>query len=392
MRVAIITEVFLPKVDGVVNRTLNLIRHLPGFGDELLVVCPRAHGCTDCSVPVVDVPSFSFLLYPEYRIGLPSRRTAEAIKSFNPDVIHYVNPFAFGFRCHDVLRKAGVQTPSVFSFHTLYGEFVKQYKVLRPLSPLLWWLMREYHNRADVNLTVSGIMQCRTCSTGASGASASWPPAVDSDLFHPTLLAAAMRDRLGRPAQPTAAADRLPPGSGEERRLPGGRACGNCPTPAWPSPGDGPDRPALERRFAGLDARFVGYLKGEELASAYASADAFVYASETETMGNVVLEAMACGGAVVAPHAGGIPNLLQHGNTGFLYTPRDLADAVRHTRALLDDAHLRERVGQSARQAIGDSRGAGNNRSAGCGRCTRVPSATAARRRRNPPGDKSCRR
>ncbi len=103
MRVAIISEVFLPKIDGVVNRTLNLIRHLPRFGDELLVVCPRARGCADCAVPVHDVPSFSFLLYPEYRIGLPDRSLAAAVKKFAPDVVHSVNPCAVGFRCHDVL-------------------------------------------------------------------------------------------------------------------------------------------------------------------------------------------------------------------------------------------------------------------------------------------------
>src|SRR5262249_7425090 len=125
MRIAIVTEVFLPKIDGVVNRTLNLIRHLPSLGDELLVVCPRARGCPECPVPVIDVPSFSFLLYPEYRIGLPDARLAAALKRFNPDVIHFVNPFAFGFRCHDVLLRAGLRVPTVFSFHTLYGQFVK---------------------------------------------------------------------------------------------------------------------------------------------------------------------------------------------------------------------------------------------------------------------------
>jgi glycosyltransferase involved in cell wall biosynthesis len=116
--------------------------------------------------------------------------------------------------------------------------------------------------------------------------------------------------------------------------------------------GDGPERATLERRFAGTDTHFVGYLKGEELAAAYASADAFVYASETETMGNVVLEAMACGRAVVAPRAGGIPNLLAHGANGFLYRPRDLQDAAGMTRALLDDERLRTQVGRAARQAI----------------------------------------
>src|SRR5262249_39687754 len=116
--------------------------------------------------------------------------------------------------------------------------------------------------------------------------------------------------------------------------------------------GDGPERPHLERRFNGASARFLGYLTGKELAAAYASADVFVYASETETMGNVVLEAMACGCPVVAPEAGGIPSLLAHGQTGFLYRPRDLRDAVGWTRTVLDDEGIRSRVGRAARRSI----------------------------------------
>jgi glycosyltransferase involved in cell wall biosynthesis len=116
--------------------------------------------------------------------------------------------------------------------------------------------------------------------------------------------------------------------------------------------GDGPQRAELERRFAGLDATFVGYLKGEELAAAYASADAFVYASEMETLGNVVLEAMAAGCPVVAPGAGGIPSLLTHGETGFLYPAGDLPSAADHARSLLRDPELRTRVVRAARRAV----------------------------------------
>ena len=116
--------------------------------------------------------------------------------------------------------------------------------------------------------------------------------------------------------------------------------------------GDGPARGDLERRFHGLDARFIGYLKGQQLAAAYASADAFVYASETETMGNVVLEAMACGCAVVAPRAGGIPNLVRHGATGFLYRPGDQNDAAHWTSTVLTDKIRRLQIGAAARQAI----------------------------------------
>jgi glycosyltransferase involved in cell wall biosynthesis len=351
MRIVIVSEVFLPKIDGVVNRTLNLIRQLPRYGDELLIVCPQARGCDDCPVPVLDAPSFSFPLYPEYRIGLPSRKLAAGVKQFAPEVIHYLNPFAFGFRCHDVFRRAGLRTPAVFSFHTLYGEFVKDYKALRPLSKMLWWLTREYHNQADVNLTVSDIMQQDLTSRGFRRVEL-WPPAVDSELFHPNRRSDEMRARLSRnrPDRPLLlTVSRLAPEknvgflAGVLRQIPGANLA---------IVGDGPDRPALERRFAGLDVNFVGYLKGEALAAAYASADAFVYASETETMGNVVLEAMATGCPVVAPDAGGIPNLVQNGVSGFLYRPRDTVEAVRLTQILLDDKPLRHRIGAAGRQAV----------------------------------------
>jgi glycosyltransferase involved in cell wall biosynthesis len=351
MRIAIIAEVFLPKIDGVVNRTLNLIRQLIRFGDDLLVICPRDEGRSQCPVPVRDVPSFSFPLYPEYRIGLPDRSLARAINEFRPDVIHYVNPFAFGFRCDDVLRKARVRTPRVLSFHSLYGEFVKQYKGLGPLSKLLWWLMREYHNRADVNLTVSGAMQQELTRRGFKGVEL-WPPAVDTELFHRGRRSTAMRARLsnGWPDRPLLlTVSRLAPEKNVgflAEVLP--QVHGAC----LGIVGDGPQRAALERRFTGTNTHFIGYLKGEELASAYASADVFVYASETETMGNVILEAMAAGCPVVAPHAGGIPSLLAHGQTGFLFQPGDVSGAVEYTRRLVNDQDMRARLSRDAREAV----------------------------------------
>jgi glycosyltransferase involved in cell wall biosynthesis len=350
MRIAIVAEVFLPKIDGVVNRTLNLIRHLRRSGDDVLVVCPEARGCT-CPVPLVTIPSFSFPLYPEYRIGLPDRRLPRTLRDFAPDVLHFLNPFAFGFQCHDVLRTARLKVPTVFSFHTLYGEFVKQYRGLGPLSTLLWWLTRAYHNRADLNLTVSALMQDELVRRGFCRVEL-WPPAVDSDLFHPRRANAAMRARLtrGRPDRPLLlTVSRLAPEKNVGFLADLIRA---VPEACLAVVGDGPERAALEARFAGTDTHFVGYLQGEELAAAYACADAFVYASETETMGNVVLEAMACGRAVVAPRSGGIPNLLTHGTSGYLYTPRNLPEAVTLSRQLLADEATRARLGQAARQAI----------------------------------------
>jgi glycosyltransferase involved in cell wall biosynthesis len=349
MRIAIIAEVFLPKIDGVVHRTVNLIQQLVRFGDDVLVLCPQADGRKDCPVPVVEFPSFSFPLYPEYRIGLPDRRLVAALEDFAPDVLHYLNPFAFGFRCSDVLHRAGVRVPTVYSFHTLYGEFVKQYRLLKPLSKVLWWMMREYHNCADVNLTVSTIMQEELTKRGFRRVRY-WPPAVDGRQFHPRCKSPQMRARLANGHEDKKlllTVSRLAP---EKNVAFLADVLERIPDAYLAIVGDGPHRPQLERRFAGK-AHFVGYLKGEALAAAYASADAFVYASETETMGNVVLEAMASGCALVAPRAGGIPSLVTHGQTGMLYAPGSLDEAVRYTRQALSDP-FRSRLGQAARECV----------------------------------------
>ncbi|MEZ6069196.1 MAG: glycosyltransferase family 1 protein [Pirellulales bacterium] len=351
MRVVIVAEVFIPKIDGVVVRTMNLIEHLLAGGDELLVVCPHAEGRDNCPVSTLEFRSFPFPAYPEYRIGIPDKRLPEVIRRFDPDVLHYINPFAFGFRCYDLLQQNGVTTPSVFSFHTLYGEFVKRYPLMKPLSRMLWWLMRDYHNCADRNLTVSTIMQETLIERGFERVEF-WPPAVDSTLFTPQRSSAVMRERLsgGHPDSPLLlTVSRLAPEK-SVKFLRG--VIEQVPQARLAIVGDGPQRGELEAAFAGTNTRFVGYLSGAELATAYASADAFVYASETETMGNVVLEAMASGLPVVAPRAGGIPSLMTHGETGMLFPPGDTQAAVDAVEVLLTDADFRSHIGAAARQRV----------------------------------------
>ncbi|MEM9354406.1 MAG: glycosyltransferase family 1 protein [Planctomycetota bacterium] len=350
MRVAIVAEVYLPKVDGVVMRTMNLIDCLLKRGDEVLVVCPEVPRRGESPVPLVEFPSFPFPDYPEYRIGLPDARLPKALQDFGPDVVHYLNPFAFGFRCHDVVRKAKLDLPSVFSFHTLYGEFVKQYPFLSPLSPVLWWLTKQYHNRADANLTVSTVMRDDLTDRGFERVHL-WPPAVDSELFRPDRATAAMREHLsgGRPDGPLLlTVSRLAPEKNVEFLA---EVLRQTPEARLAVVGDGPQRAELERRFEGTNANFVGYKRGEELAEAYASADAFVYASETETLGNVILEAMASGLSVVAPRAGGIPSMVEEGETGLLFNPGDTADAVAKLAAVLQDDDFRTEMGQKAFEA-----------------------------------------
>lgn len=351
MRIIIVAEVYMPKVDGVVIRTMNLIQRLLERGDEVLVVCPEAEGRSDSPVPVVQFPSFPLPSYPEYQIGLPDQRLIETIQDFKPDVLHFLNPFAFGFRCHDVITKAGLDVPCLFSFHTLYGEFVKNYPFMKPLSKLLWWLMKSYHNRADVNLTVSSVQRDDLIERGFERVEL-WPPAVNSQLFSPERATAEMRNRLsgGHPEDPLfVTVSRLAPEknvgflAGVLKQVPNARLA---------IVGDGPQRVDLEKKFAGTNTTFHGYFKGEQLATAYASCDAFIYASETETLGNVILEAMASRLAVLAPRAGGIPSLIEEGQTGLMFEPGDLQGTIALAQRLTSDEAWRNQLGSAARQQV----------------------------------------
>lgn len=100
--------------------------------------------------------------------------------------------------------------------------------------------------------------------------------------------------------------------------------------------------------FEGKNVHFTGMLTGEELSQAYASGDIFITPSESETLGFVVLEAMASGIPVVCARAGGIPDIVnQNGVTGYLYTPGDVEDCVGKLKALIESPDLRERIGRA---------------------------------------------
>jgi glycosyltransferase involved in cell wall biosynthesis len=114
--------------------------------------------------------------------------------------------------------------------------------------------------------------------------------------------------------------------------------------------GDGPYREALETHFQGTPTHFVGYLQGLELAAAFASADAFIFPSRTETLGLVLLEAMAAGCPVVAAASGGIVDIVTDGLNGYLFDPQATDGLIDATRRLLLSGEERENLSIEARQ------------------------------------------
>ena len=114
--------------------------------------------------------------------------------------------------------------------------------------------------------------------------------------------------------------------------------------------GDGPNRENLEKHFKDTKTYFVGYLQGLELASAFASADAFIFPSRTETLGLVLLEAMAAGCPVVAANSGGIPDIVTDGVNGYLFEPDDPQGAIAATKRLLEAHDERDKLRENARK------------------------------------------
>jgi glycosyltransferase involved in cell wall biosynthesis len=178
-----------------------------------------------------------------------------------------------------------------------------------------------------------------------------WQRGVDTELFRPSLRSKAMRARLHGEHDDTGNLllyiGRLSAEKQIERIRP---VLAALPQTRLALVGDGPYRQQLERLFEGTATTFVGYLAGEDLASAYASGDAFLFPSSTETLGLVLLEAMAAGCPVVGANRGGIPDIVSHGENGCLYDPDDPGSLVAAVQVLLGDQDTRHTLRHAARE------------------------------------------
>lgn len=294
MRVAFVSETWLPSTDGVVTRLVATCRELVRTGHEVLMVAPRPTPGLEPAEPVAgvdvrEVPTVGFkFIAGGQRWGLPVPAVARHLRDFRPDVVHVVNPAFLGVA--GVVAARLRRRPLVESFHTDVATYAGFYH-LGLLRPGIWKLLRALHNRADVNLATSEASR-RLLGEHGVGRVRLWPRGVDLNLFHPST--AGDDDR----ARPVALyVGRLAPEKGVLRL-----AALADPASGFDLVvvGDGPDRNRVRRRLSAANVRFTGLLHGTELADAYRSADVFVFPSTTDTLGLVVLEALASGLPVVA--------------------------------------------------------------------------------------------
>lgn len=346
MRVALVTENFLPKTDGVTRTLAMLLEHLQRRGHRTLVLGPvgsprryagaRVHGVSGPPLP----------FYPELRLLLPPPSLERRLARFRPDVIHVVDPMMLGAAGVVWARRLGV--PVVSSYHTNLAAYCSYFH-LSALETPMWLYRRFVHSQCAVTLCPSPSTRELLIGRGFANL-AIWSRGVDAALFHPSRRSDEWRKRIAGDAQRPIVlyVGRL----SSEKNLRALVAARDMLTHAGAHlvmVGDGPARRELEHELAGARVTFTGYLHDTALAEAYASADLFAFPSLTETYGQVVTEALASGVPVVAFAAEGVRDLVRNGQTGLLVRSgghEAFADAIR---SLLDDTERRARFGRTAR-------------------------------------------
>ena len=325
MKIAFFTETFLPKVDGIVTRLTRTVEQLGAAGDQVMVFCPEGAPSHFAGAEIVGVPALPLPLYPELKLALPRPAVSDALDQFQPDLVHVVNPAVLGLG--GIWLAKTRELPLVASYHTHLPKYLEHYG-MGMLEPLLWELLKAAHNQAQLNLCTSTAMVEELRERGIQH-TALWQRGVDTELFRPDRARPELRQRLlGGQSDSNALllyVGRLSAEKQIERIRP---VLDAMPQARLALVGDGPHRQQLEKVFAGSATTFVGYLGGEELAGAYASADAFLFPSSTETLGLVLLEAMAAGCPVVAARRGGIPDIVTDGLNGCLYEPDGIDDGA----------------------------------------------------------------
>ena len=336
------------------NQALNrLVRFCEDKGHQVRVYSPVTE--TPAFEPegeLVPVPSVRLPVRGEFRLALGlAQHLRDDIRRFAPDLVHVSTPDILNTRAQTFARQLGM--PIVASWHTRFETYPAYYPGLRWLAPLAGAQQRRFYRRSDhVLAPTPGTVEEMKRLRGDDRVSL-WSRGVDRELFDP-----ARRDSEWRRAQGWSDEDvvllffgRLVVEKGVEEFVSTVLSLRQRGVKVRVLVvGEGPARGAFDVLGG---AALTGHLDGPDLARAVASADILLHPSRTEAFGNVVLEAMASGLAVVCADADSARALVKHGRTGFLYPPGDLDRAQAVIAELVRDPDRRREIGAAARDASG---------------------------------------
>jgi phosphatidylinositol alpha 1,6-mannosyltransferase len=347
MRVLVVTESFLPTMNGVTNSVCKVLEHLALRGHEAHVMVPACGAPKSyAGFPVEEILSVPYRQFP---VGLPGLHVQRIMEEFRPDVIHVASPFLLGGEAIAAGRRLGI--PTVAIFQTDVAGYARR-NHLAALESIAWRIIRRIHRDATVTLVPSSSTMADLRRAGFRRLKR-WGRGVDLQTYHPRNRSTAAARDLHKALAPgrevvVGYVGRIAPEKQVERM----NALRDVPGISLAVVGDGPSLPLLQKALVGTPVTFLGQLRGEALATAYASFDIFLHTGEEETFGQTIQEAHASGLPVVAPRAGGPIDLVAQGATGFLYAPGDSVEMRGAVELLARDPALRRRMGEAGRRGV----------------------------------------
>lgn len=297
MRILIFSDAWFPQVNGVVRALSTTAERIRRLGHQVEVVGPDRFKTVPCPT------------YPEIRLALTGPgRVGRLIERFAPDAVHVATEGPLGWCARHWLRRRGLHFTT--SFHTLFPQYLQ----MRAGVPECWSfaLLRRFHGGAAHTMSSTKSLDALLKAHGIRNL-VRWIRGVDRALFKPVAAA-----QLGLPRPILMYVGRL----AVEKNLEAFLGLTTAGTKVLV--GDGPARTALQRRFP--EAVFLGVRQGEELVAQYCAADVLVFPSKTDTLGLVMLEALACGKPVAAFPVPGPNDVIGDSGAGVL--AEDLAAAV----------------------------------------------------------------
>ena len=352
LRVAVVTETYPPEINGVSLTAARFVEGLRRRNHEIQLIRPRQDraecaagndGFQEMLTRGVPIPR-----YPNLRMGLPAKRALEQAWAFRrPDVVHIVTEGPLGWSALRAARK--LKLPVVSDFRTNFHAYSRHYGIGWLGKPILAYL-RKFHNRTLFTLVPTDALRAELAALGFRGLRVV-ARGVDTALFDPVRRSQALRAGWGAgPDDPVLLhVGRLAPEKNIDGLLDAYAAVRERePRAKLVLVGDGPARDELRVRCP--DAIFAGTQRGESLAAHYASADLFLFPSLTETYGNVTLEALASGLAVVAYGYAAGAALIRHGENGLLAALGDAQDFRALAADLAAEPRRIRALGECARE------------------------------------------
>lgn len=340
LRVLVVTESFLPQVNGVTASVCRMVEQLHAAGHQVAVVAPTGPA-RYAGAPVHRVRSLAMPGYPDFRVGAASRRRLRRlIAEVGPDVVHLASPVALGGVAVEAAADLGV--PAVGVYQTDLPGFARRYR-LAAISPVAARRVRRIHALCDLTLAPSSASLAQLDALGVPRVRL-WPRGIDGERFTPRRRRDEVRRRLAPRGEVVIGyVGRLAREKGLEQL----RGLDRRPGTRLVLVGDGPMRRRLEQLLP--RAGFLGQRDGDELADLVAALDVFVHPGAEETFCQSVQEAAASGVPTVGVAAGGLLDRITHEVDGLRFTPGrtgELHDAVERLAA---DTELRQRLGAEAR-------------------------------------------